>query len=312
LLIVENLVKKYGKFVAVDELSFQIDEGHIYGFVGANGAGKTTTMKIIAGLLLPNSGKVVLDGVDIKENPTEIKRRLGYMPDFFGVYDDLKVTEYMNFYAGIYGVSSNKRPEIIKNLIELVNLSEKRDAYVDELSRGMKQRLCLARSLIHNPQLLILDEPASGLDPRARVEMKDILRELRKMGKTILISSHILPELAELCTSIGIIERGKMVVSGTVEEIMKKSKLKRIIRVKSLGESDPLIKFLKEQPNLSDIEVNGDVVEADFSGDSECMHKILKELITSGIKIVSFSEAEKNLESVFMQLTVGVDENDKL
>ena len=200
MLVIKNLVKNYGKFRAVDNLSLEIGKGQIYGFVGANGAGKTTTIKVVAGLLKPTSGEVIVGGMDIRKNPVIYKRKIGYMPDFFGVYDDLKVTEYMNFYSGIYGIKVDERDKICDELLELVNLKDKKNSYVDDLSRGMKQRLCLARSLIHNPELLILDEPASGLDPKARVEMKEVLKELGNMGKTILISSHILPELAEMCT----------------------------------------------------------------------------------------------------------------
>lgn len=305
MLVVENLVKKYGRFKAVDGLSFTIEEGHIFGFVGANGAGKTTTMKIIAGLLEATSGRVTVDGLDVAENPREVKSRIGYMPDFFGVYDDLKVIEYMDFYAGVYGIPPREREKIADQLIELVNLSDKKYAYVDSLSRGMKQRLCLARSMIHNPRLLILDEPASGLDPKARVEMKEILKELRNMGKTILISSHILPELAELCTSIGIIEQGKMVVSGTVDEIMKKASQKRIVRVKVLGELDPAVKFLKEQPAVQDIIEASDYIDAEIDTDEKGLAEMLKAMVGHGIPVVSFSEVGKNLESVFMNLING-------
>ncbi len=308
MLIIENLVKIYGKFKAVDNLSLEIGKGHIYGFVGANGAGKTTTMKIVAGLLKPTSGKVVIDGMDILECPVSFKNKIGYMPDFFGVYDDLKVTEYMDFYSGVYGIEKSERPKITDQLLELVNLTEKKDFYVDDLSRGMKQRLCLARSLIHNPELLILDEPASGLDPKARVEMKEVLKELRDLGKTIIISSHILPELAELCTSIGIIERGKMVISGTVEEIMQKTSHSRVIRVKVLGELDGAVKLLKEQPSVGTVSVHNDYLEADFNGSDEVMAEILKAAIKNEIPIVSFTEVEKNLESVFMHL-IGGEEN---
>ena len=206
MLVVDNLVKKYGKFKAVNGLSLKIDEGHIYGFVGPNGAGKTTTMKVIAGLMRPASGRVSVNGVDISRDPRGVKKKAGYMPDFFCVCDGVKVSEYKDFYGGVYGIDRIDRSKISDQLLKLVDLSHKKDSYVDSLSRGMKQRLCLARSLIHNPELLILDEPASGLDPRARIEMKEILKELRDMGKTIPISSHILPELAEVCTSIGCTE----------------------------------------------------------------------------------------------------------
>ncbi|MFZ5990064.1 MAG: ATP-binding cassette domain-containing protein [Bacillota bacterium] len=309
MLVIENLVKNYGRFKAVDNLSLEIGKGHIFGFVGANGAGKTTTMKIVAGLLKPTSGKVMVDGMDTGLHPVSYKKKIGYMPDFFGVYDDLKVTEYMDFYAGVYGIEKSERTKIADELLELVNLSDKKDAYVDSLSRGMKQRLCLARSLIHNPELLILDEPASGLDPRARVEMKEVLKELRDMGKTIIISSHILPELAELCTSIGIIEHGKMAISGTVEEIMQKVSHKKTIRVKVLGDKEGAVKLLKEQPSIGGVSVHNDYIDADFDGTNEDMAEILKRAVNSGIPVVSFTQTDRNLESVFMHLTLGGDKN---
>ncbi len=309
MLVINNLVKSYGKFKAVDNLSLEIGKGHIYGFVGANGAGKTTTMRIVAGLLKPTSGSVVVAGMDILKYPASFKNKIGYMPDFFGVYDDLKVTEYMDFYAGVYGIEKSQRAKLSDELLELVNLSEKKDFYVDNLSRGMKQRLCLARSLIHNPELLILDEPASGLDPKARVEMKEVLKELKDLGKTIIISSHILPELAELCTSIGIIEKGKMVVSGTVEEIMQKTSQKKVIRIKVLGELEGAVKMLKEQPSIGAVSVHNDYLEADFHGTNEIMAEILKTAIKNEIPVVSFCEVDRNLESVFMHL-IGGEENE--
>jgi ABC-2 type transport system ATP-binding protein len=310
MLVIENLVKTYGKFKAVDNLCLEIGKGHIYGFVGANGAGKTTTMRIVSGLMKQTSGKVIIDGMDTSLHPVSYKKKIGYMPDFFGVYDDLKVTEYMDFYSGIYGIEKNERAKITDQLLELVNLSDKKESYVDSLSRGMKQRLCLARSLIHNPELIILDEPASGLDPRARVEMKEVLKELRDMGKTILISSHILPELAELCTSIGIIEHGKMVISGTVDEIMQKVSNKKTLRMKVLGDMEPAIKLLKEQPTVSGVSVHNDYIDADFEGTKETMVEILKTAVANGIPVVSFTDTDRNLESVFMQLITTGGEND--
>ncbi|TYQ18363.1 UNVERIFIED_CONTAM: ABC-2 type transport system ATP-binding protein [Acetivibrio alkalicellulosi] len=311
MLVIKDLVKNYGKFKAVDNLSLNIGKGHIYGFVGANGAGKTTTMRIVSGLLKATSGYVEVAGIDIRKNPILFKKKIGYMPDFFGVYDDLKVTEYMDFYSGIYGVAKSDRKAICDQLLELVNLTDKKDFYVDNLSRGMKQRLCLARSLIHNPDLLILDEPASGLDPRARIEMKEVLKGLRDMGKTILISSHILPELAELCTSIGIIEHGKMVVSGTVAEIMAKVSSKKTLRIKVLEDIAVLEKFLKEQPSINSMSVHNDYIDAEFTGENKDMVEILKGAITKGIPIISFNEVDRNLESVFINLITegGGDKN---
>ena len=223
MLDIQNLTKRYGKFLAVDNLNLHIDKGEIFGFVGPNGAGKTTTMKIVCGLLAATGGNVTVDGVDALRNPDDIKRKVGYVPDFFGVYDNLKVMEYMEFFGSMYGMSREDVDGISDGLLELVNLSDKKDFFVDTLSRGMKQRLCVARALIHNPELLVLDEPNSGLDPRARFEMKEVLKNLGAMGKTIIISSHILPELSEMCTSIGIMDHGHLVTSGHVDEIMSSS-----------------------------------------------------------------------------------------
>ncbi|NLM13311.1 MAG: ABC transporter ATP-binding protein [Epulopiscium sp.] len=305
MLEIQNLVKKYGKFTAVDGLSLTINEGEIFGFVGPNGAGKTTTMKIIAGLLSPTSGKVLINGVDVTAHPRKLREKIGYMPDFFGVYDNLKVDEYMDFYAGTYNIPYSDREAIIDNLLELVDLSHKKDDYVDTLSRGMKQRLCLARSLVHDPDILILDEPASGLDPRARVEMKEVLKQLKTIGKTIIISSHILPELAELCTVIGIIDKGKIAAYGTVAQIMKQLTQKRMIKIKTMGNMEELITVLKEQPNIHDIFEKMDEVEIEFDGDEHQLANLLKNIIQRDIPIISFSEKEGNLEDIFMQITQG-------
>lgn len=305
MLVVDNLTKKYGKFMAVDQLSFEIPEGHIFGFVGPNGAGKTTTMKIIAGLMQPTSGKVLIEGVDVTRNVYRVREKIGYMPDFFGVYDNLKVQEYMDFYCAAYRIDTSERPRIIDELLELVDLSHKKESYVDSLSRGMKQRLCLARSLVHDPSLLILDEPASGLDPRARVEMKEILKALKNMGKTILISSHILPELAELSTSIGIIENGKMVVHGSVEDIMLQSSNRKALKIKILDGIDAAVKILKEQPTVSEIIRNVDNIEIGVEGDDAVISGILTELIKNNVKITFFGELQRNLEDIFMKITKG-------
>ncbi|HHW68081.1 MAG: type transport system ATP-binding protein [Epulopiscium sp.] len=305
MLEIQNLVKKYGKFTAVDGLSLTVNDGEIFGFVGPNGAGKTTTMKIMAGLLSSTSGNVLINGVDVTAHPRKLREKIGYMPDFFGVYDNLKVDEYMDFYAGTYHIPYSERETIINNLLELVDLSHKKDAYVDTLSRGMKQRLCLARSLIHDPDILILDEPASGLDPRARVEMKEVLKQLKTLGKTIIISSHILPELAELCTVIGIIDKGKIAAYGTVAQIMQQLIQKRIIKIKVMGNMDQLITILKEQPNVHEIIEKVDEVEIEYDGDDHSLAYLLKNMVQQDIPIISFSEKEGNLEEIFMQITEG-------
>lgn len=300
---VDNLTKKYKGTLAVDRLTMEIPAGEIYGFVGANGAGKTTTMRIIAGLMAPTSGKVYIDGMDVSKEPLQVKKNLGYMPDFFGVYDDLKVCEYMDFYAGLQGISKANATGLVDSLLELVRLTQKKDAYVDSLSRGMKQRLCLARSLIHDPKFLILDEPASGLDPRARVEMKEILKELRSMGKTVLISSHILPELSELCSSIGIIDSGKLIASGSVSEIVEKMAYSGQVKIKVNGLEEEAVKVLMEMPGIGTISSVSGVIEVNVDGGNDDYARILKTLVEKSIPVISFQPVEGSLESVFMHLT---------
>lgn len=304
-----ELHKNYGKFTALDSLSMNITENSIFGFVGPNGAGKTTTMKIMAGLLTADSGSIYINGEDILKNPKRIRDKIGYMPDFFGVYDDLKVSEYMDFYAGTYYIPYAEREALIDNLLEIVDLSNKKETYVDSLSRGMKQRLCLARSLVHDPDLIILDEPASGLDPRARVEMKEVLKQLREMGKTIIVSSHILPELAEMCSEIGIMDKGRLVTQGTVNEIMNRLNKKRVVKVKLNLGKDMLIKLLKEQTCVKEITENTDNVEFVFEGNDSDLTNILRNIVMNGIPVYSFSENEGNLEEIFMTVTGG-EKND--
>ncbi|MDF2591533.1 MAG: ABC-type multidrug transport system, ATPase component [Clostridia bacterium] len=308
MLEIRNLHKKYGRFNAVNDLNLSIKEGEIFGFVGPNGAGKSTTMKIICGLLPATSGEVSVDGVDALRHNNKIKEKIGYMPDFFGVYDDLKVDEYLDFYASIYKIKEANKRKTISDLLELVDLGHKRDAYVDNLSRGMKQRLCLARSLIHNPRLLILDEPASGLDPRARVEMKAILKNLKDMGKTILISSHILSELAEMCTSIGVIDNGKIVISGTVSEIMQQIYSKKLIKIKVNDKLEEAVLILKEFPFIEKITTGENLIQAGFDGGDEDMSRVLNALVTRAIPVATFAQLDGNLEDVFMKVTKGGEE----
>lgn len=307
---IKNLTKKYGKFTALDTLNLNIDRGSVFGFVGQNGAGKSTTFSILATLLAPTSGDATIDGFSVIRQSNDVRKRIGYMPDFFGVYDQLKASEYLDFYGASYGIPLKDRIKLIPQLLELVNLSDKRDSYVDLLSRGMKQRLCLARAIIHDPEVLILDEPASGLDPRARVEMKEIIRELRSMGKTILISSHILPELAEMCDSLGIIEKGRLLASGHVSEIQKQIQGEKLITVKVLNDLEKAITFFEDDPNVSSIErdVEKRTVQFVFMGTEQDQLQMLRNALASGIEIISFQEHESNLEDVFMEITRGVEE----
>jgi ABC-2 type transport system ATP-binding protein len=306
MLLIENLCKQYGKLTAVDNLSLQVDTGAIFGLVGPNGAGKTTTMKILAALLTPTSGKAWIAGEDVSANPARIRQLVGYMPDFFGVYDDLKVDEYLDFYAASYGIPVRERRIIIGDLLELVDLSHKRQAYVDSLSRGMKQRLCLARSLVHDPALLILDEPASGLDPRARVEMRELLKELKAMGKTIIISSHILPELSELCTHIAIMEAGRLVIGGTNQEIVEHTRSGRTLQIRVMDQADAAALILQEELGLTEISFINNSLELPFSGSDEDLNRILTRMVECGIPVVSFCEGKNNLEDIFLQVTKGV------
>src|SRR2546423_7390294 len=234
---IRNLRKEYKDLVAVKNLSLDLNAGDIFGFIGPNGAGKTTTIKMLATLLTPTSGVAYVDGIDVVRNPEAVRSVVGYMPDFFGVYDDIKVWEYLDFFAAAYRIPRPKRPQIIDDVLTLTDLNVKKDSYVESLSRGMKQRLCLAKTLVHDPKVLLLDEPASGLDPRARIEIKELLKELKAMGKTIIISSHILPELADFCNKIGIIEKGEMIVSGDVNEIIRQVRGAHTLEIKIYDEA---------------------------------------------------------------------------
>ncbi|TQK54029.1 ABC-2 type transport system ATP-binding protein [Brevibacillus sp. AG162] len=303
---IQNLRKRYGKMEALKGLSLEIDKGTVFGFVGPNGAGKSTTMSILATLLEPTSGKAYVGGYEVTKHPKEVRKLIGYMPDFFGVYDNLTAEEYLDFYAANYDIPAAERKQIIPQLLELVNLTHKRDAYVDSLSRGMKQRLGLARSLVHNPEVLILDEPASGLDPRARIELREILKELRDMGKTIIISSHILPELAEMCDVIGIVEEGNLVAFGRVDEIYSKMQEQRVLRIRLLDRVDEAMTRLREMPVITRVTREGNWVVAGFSGNDEEQVELLRELAVSGYPVAAFNEAVGDLEEIFLEITKGV------
>lgn len=304
---IKGLTKKYGSFYALNDLHLHLEEGTVFGFVGANGAGKSTTFSILATLLQPTAGDAFVNGKSVKTDAHEVRKQIGYMPDFFGVYDQLKANEYLDFYGASYGISEAERQILIPQLLELVNLTHKRYEYVDLLSRGMKQRLCLARALIHDPKVLILDEPASGLDPRARVEMRDILRQLKGMGKTILISSHILPELAEMCDEIGVIDGGKLIAHGSVAEIQAQLAGERQITVKLKGLLDNAVTFFEEDPFVSKVELKMEknTVTFIYRGTEEDQINLLKKALDHNLRIISFSETETDLEDVFMEITKG-------
>jgi ABC-2 type transport system ATP-binding protein len=303
MITVEGLTKIYGNRTALDHVSFEVPKGEIFGFVGPNGAGKTTTLRILAALLEPTAGRALVDGADVIEHPNLVHERLGYMPDFFGVYDQLTAGEYLDFYAACYRQPKARRKKIADDLLELVGLTDRRDQAVDTLSRGLKQRLCLARALVHDPAVLLLDEPASGLDPRARVEMREILKELQTMGKTIIISSHILPELTELCTMIGIIDQGRMRATGPVHEVIQQLTTGRRLRITVLGQKEEAAAVLKPLPAIHQVVTVNGSIEAQYDGDDAAAAAILQALIAAGIKVSGFSQLEGGLEDAFMKAT---------
>jgi ABC-2 type transport system ATP-binding protein len=307
-----GLVKRYGDQVAVAGVDLKVGTGEIFGLVGPNGAGKTTTMKMLATLLAPTAGEALICGISIADDPIAVRRRIGYMPDFYGVYDDLRVWEYLDFFARCYGVTASRRAGMIGELLDIVGLSDKREAYVETLSRGMRQRLCLAHTLVHDPALLILDEPASGLDPRARVEMREILRELRGMGKTILVSSHILPELAEMCTSVGIIDRGRLLRAGSIRDIEVSLRAGAVLQIDLLGDNaavEAAASWLSASPRVGDV-LRGEApsgadarFEVPFDGGPAEQAELLRTLVADGHRVAGFHQATSDLEEIFLKVT---------
>ena len=298
--------KDYGDFTAVERLNFKIDAGEMFGFIGPNGAGKSTTIRFLATLLKASRGEGIINGFRVTQEPMEVRRSVGYMPDNFGVYDGMKVWEFLDFFAVAYRIGRSKRKQVIQDVLELLDLAHKRDDFVNGLSRGMKQRLCLAKTLVHDPPVLILDEPASGLDPRARVEVKALLKELRRMGKTILISSHILTELADCCTSIGIIERGQLLMHGPIDEVYRRIRGNRIIKVKFLDNMDVGLSVIRSSPYLRNVEVQDHGATLELETDDDGVADLLQQLIQQKVRLHSFGEKEPTLEDVFMLVTKGL------
>ena len=305
MLHINNLTKNYGSFTAVNHLTLHIPEGDLFGFVGPNGAGKTTTIRIVCGLLRASGGSVRIGSTAAAVGSKEMKRMIGYVPDFFGVYDNLKVREYMDMYGSMYGMYSRDIAKLTDDLLELVNLSDKKEVYVDTLSRGMKQRLCVARALLHNPRLLILDEPSSGLDPRARVEMKELLKNLHSMGKTIVISSHILSELSEMCNSIGIMNRGQLITAGRIEDIMQQISGGKRIHIQIASGRESAVRILKEQVGAQIESVMENEIIILHSGTDEEISAIIGLMIQNQVVLTGFYREEGSLEALFMQLTGG-------
>jgi len=304
---INHLQKSYGKFQAVRDLTLHIPKGDLFGFVGPNGAGKTTTIRMVCGLMLPNSGSIVINGVDALAHQREIKKQIGYVPDFFGVYDNLKVKEYMDFYGSMYRMNSREIEKISDDLLELVNLSDKKEVFVDTLSRGMKQRLCVARALIHNPALLVLDEPNSGLDPRARVEMKELLLNLKSMGKTIVISSHILSELSEMCNSIGIMDHGNLVASGHIEDVMEGVFGSNQLIITLDEGRDMAVRIANEYAGVKVESVGEHEVRLSHTMSRQEIAKMIGKMIEKDVVVTGFHKQEGDLETLFMRVT-GSDE----
>ncbi|SFJ08603.1 ABC transporter ATP-binding protein [Planctomicrobium piriforme] len=300
-----KLTKRYGNLIAANEISLNLKEGDVFGFIGPNGSGKTTTMRMIATLLNPDYGECYVCGQSIYSKPQEIRRLVGYMPDFFGVYDDMTVMEYLEFFASAYRINGPARRKVCEDKLDLVDMAFKRDAMVSQLSRGQTQRVGLARTLLHDPQVLLLDEPASGLDPRARIEMRGLLRRLGSMQKTVIVSSHILPELADVCTRVGIIEKGVMLVDNYVDEVMRQARQAIMLEIKVMERPEPAAKLLEQMDEVSDVTMQGDTICVTLKSGVEDYSGLVPALLGQGYRLKQFREEEVNLETAFMRLTMG-------
>ncbi len=302
----KKLSKHYGELAALVDLDLNIERGDIFGFIGPNGAGKTTTMRILATLLEPTRGEAFIDGMNIAKKGKAIRRQVGYMPDFMGVYDDLKVFEYLEFFAAAFSIPRTKRKAIVEGVLELTDLQSKAAAAVDSLSRGMQQRLGLARVLIHDPKVLILDEPASGLDPRARIEIRELLRELKKMGKTIMISSHILSELEEICDHIGIIEHGRLVFSGTMDEIRERMNIQSRVCIRVADRIETAAELLSALPQIQNVQIEDSHIAVTFGDSAAPAGIIARTLVGGDIDVIAIEPEQLKLDDAFLQLTKGI------
>jgi len=312
---IRDLSKKFARHLAVDNLTLEIENGEVFGLIGPNGAGKTTTMRMVVTLLQPDQGEILVSGHSVSESPDEVRRLIGFMPDTFGVYDNMSVLEYLDFFGACYQIQPPQRAKLIEDLLELVDIGHRRDDMVDTLSRGLKQRLGLARVLLHDPQVLVLDEPASGLDPRARIEIRELLLEVARLGKTIIFSSHILADVAEICSRVGIVEEGKLVALGGLDQLSTQLAPHRLLRIVLLNKisKDEAQSKLVALPGISRVRLqegkeNGGRIslEAEFTGDDDALQGLLAQMLGLGFPVVHFSEDTQNLEKVFMRATRGI------
>lgn len=308
MLQIDHLYKYYGKFQAVNDLTLHIPKGDLFGFVGPNGAGKTTTIRMVCGLMMPSGGSIKINGVDALSRRKEIKKQIGYVPDFFGVYDNLKVKEYMDFYGSMYRMTTKEITRLSDDLLDLVNLADKKEVFVDTLSRGMKQRLCVARALLHNPVLLVLDEPNSGLDPRARVEMKELLLNLRDLGKTIVISSHILSELSEMCNSIGIMDHGKLVAAGEIEDVMEGVFGSNQLIITLEEGKETAVRIANEHAKVKLNSVGENEIKLSHTMTKQEIAKLIGQMIAQDVVVTGFHKQEGDLETLFMRVTENDEE----
>ena len=305
LIELRNLHRYFGETRAVEDMSFEVYAGEVFGYIGPNGAGKTTSMRILATLDEPTAGDAFVDGFSVVDDPDRVRRRLGFMPDYFGTYQNVNVNEYLDFFARAYGLRSDERKQALASVMEFTALNKLANKPIDGLSKGMKQRLCLGRTMIHNPAVLILDEPAAGLDPRARIELREMISQLADLGKAVLISSHILTELAEICDKVGIIEQGKLLAVGTVDEISAKSETTSRVRLRTLDDPQPLHAWLAERDDISDIHLQANCITLNHDGGEAAQATLLREIIEARFSVLEFASKTKSLEDVFLHVTDG-------
>jgi ABC-2 type transport system ATP-binding protein len=301
-----HLHRRFGLVKAVDDVSFSVARGHVFGFIGPNGAGKTTSMRILATLDVPTAGDAFVDGFSVTQDPERVRKRLGFMPDYFETQPNILVEEYLDFFARAYGLMGADRLRALRHVMSFTGLNALREKPIDTLSKGMKQRLCLGRAMVHDPPVMVMDEPAAGLDPRARIQLREMIGQLAAEGKSILVSSHILTELAEMCDTVAIIEQGRLLAVGTVDEIRRARKMQRSVEVRVLADAEGLCRWLRERGHTANVHREGDRVEFLHDGNEQVDADLLRDLVAAGFRVVAFGSRAENLEDVFMRVTEGL------